>query len=138
MKYCLTSEAIGGGIILEYDPGSGIMTNSSIEHVLSHEAATLLARNFPIHRKLLTVLCKSINGRIDEVTEIPTFDMFWQRYNDPRGKKGAIDQWDRLKDSERILAYVLIPRYKQTTPTWQGILMPEQYLKKKRFNDFMR
>lgn len=115
-----------------------MMKNSSIEHTLSSEAAKLLARNWPIHRKLLTVLSDSIKGRIDDITEIPTFDMFWKRYNDTRGKKATTDQWDRLKDSERILAYAMITKYKQDTPTWQGILMPEQYLKKKRFNDFMR
>ncbi len=138
MKYCLTSEAIGGGIIFEYDPASGMMKNATIEHVLTNDAALLLARNWPIHRKLLTVLSNSIKGRIDDITEIPTFDMFWKRYNDTRGKKATIDQWDRLKDPERILAYAMIPRYKQETPTWQGILMPEQYLKKRRFNNFMR
>lgn len=138
MKYCLTSDKLGGSILFEYDQDSGMMVQTTIEFVLTEKAAQWLAVNFPMHVSLLEVMKDKIQGRIDLVADIPTFDQFWDRYANKNGKEKARTAWARLKDSDKVLAVSMIPRYKQSLPSWQSMLMGSTYLSEKRFIDHLK
>jgi len=138
MIYCLTSESLGGSILFEYYPDIGVLISATIEFDMPANVSNWLASHFPTNMWMIEPMRKSIRGRIDQMDDLPTFAMFWKRWEDTRGKESALKEWKKTRQCDKVLAYTMIPCYKLSIAGYQGQLMAELYLKKLRYMDFVR
>jgi hypothetical protein len=65
-----------------------------------------------------------------------TFDMFYQKYPRPVGKKKAQARWDKMKEDEQLAAWNYLPKYiRMTQADGIAFMHPITYLNSYRWED---
>ena len=137
MTFHITSSSWTGYIEVEYNE-LGYLVHSDIRNAeLSETQQKWFLNRLP---RELAELKRTIDGTtatIEEVTQVITFTMFWDRYNEKirSSKKKAITTWNRMAVPEHIKAYNFIKKYEANIPTGVAKKYAETYLNAELWNN---
>jgi hypothetical protein len=104
---------------------------------LSEKQQIFLLKNMPREIQELDKL-KSANVTLTEMNaEVPTFDMFWKRYDDRvnSSKKRAKQKWNKMTPADQGRAYTFIPKYFMNIPAGTRKKFAETYLNAELWNN---
>lgn len=110
--FIFTSSQFTGEIIFNFD-GNGFLKSYSNMADLDCAQIAYLLTNLPKHVDEVEVLrTKSKTISVKEITVIPTFEEFWDKYGFKEDKQEAMQKWKKLTDKEKVEAYEYISVYK--------------------------
>ena len=67
--------------------------------------------------------------------DTPTFNDFWDLYEKKRGRKKALQIWNKLDDEDKQLIMEHVPEYVKSTPDYQYRKDPTTYLNGECWHD---
>ena len=136
--YLLTSPQFEGEIELQYDDTLQLIS-LQIRATLTpgqHRWFTqILPSTLPELKSILKV--KQSSAILTEVVFIPSFEDFWNRYDDKQlsSRKRAMSKWDRMSKNQRIKAYNFIQTYFSGIPSGIRKKYAETYLNAELWNN---
>ncbi len=107
--------------------------------ILGENQQVWLLRNLPVQADWLPAFLKAAPSlRMQEVPEVvPTFEMFWDKYNDKiaSSKKKSLARWNKMSDADKIKAYRFIDTYFRNIPNNCRKKIVETYLNSELWNN---
>lgn len=144
-KFVVTSTAWHGEVELMYSDetldnkdGNMLLVLLDIRRAeLSEQQHVWFLRSMPRELFGLEEKLKGSSATLTELAINVTFDMFWHRYNPPANskKKESLNKWNRMPESERVLAYNHIAKYERNMKSWQTKMYAETYLNSYLWNN---
>lgn len=133
-----TSEAFNGEVFLEFGD-NGMLSKYDISNAtLSIRQQEWFLQRLPTRLEdVKRILENSQTGKLTEVKNEITFEMFWNRYNDKvnSSKRKAETRWNRMTKADQIKAYNFINRYEQNIPAGVRKKYAETYLNTELWNN---
>lgn len=94
------------------------------------------SKSNPKNPSLILETQKSLNVTVtDTVTDIYTFDLFWNTYDKKVGRADCEKKFNKLKLEDRKRIIETLPEYIRSTPDSKYRKNPETYLNGKHWND---
>lgn len=132
-QFQFTSKEFKGNMLFTYDE-KGLLSKFENNAELNFAQIMFLARTFPFKIQWLDHITGN-TGKLTEVTDL-SFDNFWKLYAYKEGKIKAREQWEKLKDADKVAALTGIEGYrsrcKQNNVAMQ---YAERYIKNRRWED---
>jgi hypothetical protein len=87
-------------------------------------------------KMIYALMIKDNNIHVEEKLDL-SFEYLWKLYNYKNGKKNAEEQWNKLKDPDKLKCLRSIPKYNtKLFGTGTAKVYLERYIKNKRWEDF--
>jgi hypothetical protein len=135
--FSLTSHKFTGEIILIFDQ-SQLLHSYSVEAELTEAQKVWFLKHLPHNLSEMHMFIKT-HKQFDvvEFVNVVTFEMFWHRYDDKisSSKKRTQTCWNKLKNSDKIKAYMFINRYFANLPHGTRKKYAETYLNAELWNN---
>ena len=134
----LTASSFEGAVDLYFNDLNLLERFDTSRADLSEKQQIWILQSLPRElAEVKSVMKKSPNVKITEVSEEVTFDMFWNKYDDKlcSSKKKAILKWNKMPLSERQKAYNSISKYFQYLAPGTRKKYAETYLNAELWNN---
>lgn len=133
-KFLLTSRKDSRQIVYTYNDAGELVGIELLGQPSTEQrrwAFSFIPFNMPVLQKEPFSLLN-----ISELVEDLSFDVFWERYGYKVKRQRAEEVWEKMKDADKILALLAIPRYKRHIQQRNiSQAHPDRWLKDRRWLD---